>query len=126
MKINVKIEAEKPEVFEEIDLDFPIYTLSGYNHESRKEYADGNTDFVENFEVTKIVSPIERFSLEKRVAKKSGETHITFTMEHLVERKPNTQRRYFSPGEGDYDKLTTSEVWDLAFAEFQAQLKKFG
>ena len=109
-------------VFEEIEVDFPIYSIDNYRYNRISEDAKRHEV---HFEKIKILSPTDHIKITKRTsirrvngAKES--THFAFTRENAIE--PCKNKLWYLLEKSDYFSLGTQEQWDELYAEFKENL----
>jgi hypothetical protein len=121
--IKVNLETKTERQYEEVEIEFPLYTLSGYNGEETSNRSW--TELKTSFEIHKIISPTEYMRLEKKSQKSDkSDDYVRYEFEHTFEKTPITGRRWFLQNPDDYDKKGSKEQWDILYADFQDYLAK--
>jgi len=116
---------DKQITFKEVEVEFPLYVLSGYNHRKTTDFED-EVETETHYEMTKIISPYESFRLQKVTQSMGdGTCNVCFEMNFVVRKDKPDNAEYYLIGEDCYNKPATKQQWDLLHMEFQAFLNGF-
>lgn len=125
MNILISVEQEQEKLFEEINVEFPIYTICSYRSKKITERINGKTDVSTRIEVRKIVSPFEYFSINKHHDTESnGDETMWLELRHYIETEPTTSKGWFLLKESSSNLPATVSDWDELHTEFVQYLSK--
>ena len=107
-------------IFEERLIDFPVYTLDGFNHSDTRVFDDGTTETTTSTEMEMILSPIEKVSITFcHRTDRDGGGHKAFEIVHREFSKPKDCLDYYIKTDKTYDKPGTEEQFKALVESFK-------
>jgi len=122
MKHLLKLDVTpKPEtIFEEREIDFPIYMLDGFNHSDTRVFDDGTNETTKSTEMGIILSPMEKVSISLSLrTDRDGGVYKSFEVVHRTLSKPKQDVDYYVKTNDTYDKPGTEEQFKALVESFK-------
>jgi len=118
LKLDVTVEPQP--VLQEMEIDFPVYSIDGFNYSDARNFDDGSSELSKSTEMHVLLSPTEKISVTfcSRIDR-DGDGHKAFEVVHRTLSKPKKDVDYYIKTNETYDKPGTEEQFKSLVASFK-------